>query len=1234
MHRWPLSTSCASCHAAANLGPGRADTVEITAQNKNIPAVPPALQPSRVLTWPNWLRFSGTLLILMCVVSLAGRAMGSWDLAALFPGGNPMAGNSAICQIILGVALWLLAAGRRRPAEICGWVVCGFAVLIGLQHVTGLSFGIDELFVRHTLPPPQPHPGRMAPNTAISFVLAGAAVVLIARPRAPDAVLSLAAGLLLGFTLLALLSYVTGLRLLLFASVSLGMSAATAIGLALLAVTALISWERTAARSARPARPLVVTAVMLLASVGLFSLYLNESQEEANRQENRSYEVVAALNYTELCLTRMQSAARAHVVAGDPALVEFKDDIGRRLRAELNNLDYLLSGRPEALAMIAELREEVAQQRAHLDLLVAVRQEKGAAAATALMEREDAGQKLMEGVRRQINLIEAAERRQQVENDRLVAQTSFETTKVVILGNVLAGLFTFVALYLSRRAEAARLRSELQTRLFVEHAPAAVAMFDPEMRYLVVTRRWLRDYGLEGRDIIGRSHYEVFPEIPGSWKEIHRRCLAGATEVNEQDPFDRADGRRQWLSWRVQPWHEEDGRIGGIVMFTADITEQVQVSERLRESEARLNGIFSSMAEGLVVQDTTGAIIVANAAACRILGLTEEQALGRDCSDPRWQATQPDGSPLPPAEQPFAATLRTGEARHGVELGIARPDGTRCLISVNSEPVRDAAGRLIMVVSSFADVTERHQLMASLAAARDLALEASRLKSQFLANMSHEIRTPMNGIIGMTGLLLDTRLDDEQRQMAGVVQHSAQSLMTIIDDILDFSKIEAGRLHIDAMEFDLGPLVRDALALLEARIQAKQLTLECELGTVEGARLRGDAGRIRQVLLNLLGNAVKFTERGGVRVAVRVMADTPKRLDFRVEVHDTGIGINPEAAPRLFQPFTQADGTTTRRFGGTGLGLAISRQLIELMGGEIGYESAPVQGSLFWFRLSLARVSPAPAAPCVAETAPSAALTPGAGLRVLLAEDNATNQTVACKMLERLGHQVDVAADGEVALARLKEKRFDVVLMDCQMPVLDGYETVQRIRAGAVPGLDPRIPVIALTAYAMPEDRQKCRRAGMDDYLAKPLRPNELAEALARCGFPSQQTTAAKAAPAGIDPGVLDPRQLAQLQQLPGREKASLLDELVAMFLNETPGRLAEIGGFADQHEQAALVSAVHRLAGSAANLGAPGLQAAALAAETAASAGDWAALPEKLRVLDREWERLRFALENLSSPA
>jgi CheY-like chemotaxis protein/HPt (histidine-containing phosphotransfer) domain-containing protein len=483
--------------------------------------------------------------------------------------------------------------------------------------------------------------------------------------------------------------------------------------------------------------------------------------------------------------------------------------------------------------------------------------------------------------------------------------------------------------------------------------------------------------------------------------------------------------------------------------------------------------------------------------------------------------------------------------------------------------------------------------------------------------MSHESRTPMNGVMGMTSVLLGTALDDEQRRFARIILSSAEALLTILDDILDISKLEAGGVRLESIPFSPARIAADAAALLGPRADAKGVALSVEIAEGLGGRM-GDPSRLRQVVLNLLGNAVKFTSAGEVGISVGEAGDG----GLAISVRDTGIGMTEEQQARLFQKFSQADASITRRFGGTGLGLAISHELVALMGGAIAVESAPRAGATFTVTLPLPRCD-------LPDDAFGAA--PGPGLfaartsrRVLVVEDNVINAAVAQTLLEKAGYRVRVASDGEEAVAACAEERFAVILMDAQMPVLDGVEAARRIRANEAAEGRPRTPIVALSANAMDGMRALYTEAGMDDSVAKPFRAEDLLAAVARW-------TAADAPPPGAatppDAGAnVGAESRASLEHSLGAEGAA---RLAAAFTRDLRAQMTAAAEAARRGDLAALARIAHSLSGAAGLFGLDALDRAARALEAAAAQGDRAGATDGAATLLAE---AKAALRILSS--
>ena len=651
--------------------------------------------------------------------------------------------------------------------------------------------------------------------------------------------------------------------------------------------------------------------------------------------------------------------------------------------------------------------------------------------------------------------------------------------------------------------------NELDANTF-ELIPDVIARWGPDLRCRYINRAIEKNTGRPASCFIGKTNAEAGQpaEICQLWDEHLRRVFQTGEEIAVESFFPTPRGLRSYES-TLAPEYAPDGsgRIDNVFVVMRDVTRLKRAEQALRASQSRFQAFMDCNPMVAFIKDTRGRYVYVNRSFETFFQVSLAGLLGKTDTD--WL----------PAEVAHrlqvndSAVLTTSGAAQ-FEESLPGPDGTMShfLVYKFFVPGVEIGQRLLGGLAI--NITERWKAERELAEARDAALESAKLKGAFLANMSHEIRTPLNGLMGMTELLLDTPLTDEQRETAQVISSSGEILLRVVNDILDLSKIDAGMLRFEQRRFDLRGLVGDTVALLAGRARQKGLEFKVAIAPEVPPTLRGDPGRLRQVLTNLIGNALKFTERGGVEIAISCQVQDSEGTTLFFEIRDTGIGISEEGQQRLFEPFSQADNSTTRKYGGTGLGLTISKELVTRMGGTLGVESRFGHGSTFWF---LARFTKdlqeqdprmengtAPHAlqfvPPQQQTATAPApKKPG----VLVVEDNVVNQRVVVHQLERLGCTVQIATNGEEALTQFENGRFDAILMDCHMPLLDGYAATQAIRRiererAARGDVCPAILIIALTASVLEGDRQRCIEAGMDDFLSKPYKREQLEAVLFR----------------------------------------------------------------------------------------------------------------------------------------
>ncbi len=927
-------------------------------------------------------------------------------------------------------------------------------------------------------------------------------------------------------------------------------------------------------------------------------------------------------------------------------------------------------------------------------------------------------------------------------------------------------------------------KAEQKYRSIFDNSPEGIYQTTLDGRLRTINPAMARIFGYDSPEEMVSSVSDASRLLyvyPDQREEFARRVREEGSVSGFEVLGRRKDGTEVWLSVSGHLQRDAVGAVVGIEGMVADIAERKRAEEALRRSEERLRLVVEGVKDyAIFMLDPKGMIVSWNEGAHRIKGYDEQEILGQHFSIFYPEEDRKRGKPE------HCLEMAQEEGTYEEEGWRVHKDGSRFWASVLITALRDEAGLLHGFSKITRDVTERKRAEEEMRKVKEAAEEASLAKSEFLANMSHEIRTPMNAVIGMTGLLLGTDLDPEQREYAETVRSSGEDLLTIINDILDFSKIEAGKVHIEYIAFDLRSAVEETVGLLAERAYGRGLELASLVEADVPGALEGDPGRIRQVLMNLLGNAIKFTEEGEVVLRVGLVEESDDVAVVRFEVKDTGIGMAEVQRSRLFESFSQADTSTTRKYGGTGLGLAISKQLVELMGGEIGVESEPGVGSTFFFTLPLKKQpeaaqrrdftprtdlsdlrvlfvddnetnrkifheqltswgmkkggaehgqkalemlreaaqrdesydlaildmqmpqmdgielarrikedplisstrlvmlsSPGQAsgseetgqvgieahltkpvrparlfdtismvmetpfkespAPSTAEVSGSSADVPliatptlrqskerSSHARVLVVEDNRVNQKVALRILEWLGYRAEVAATGVEAVESVSRMPYAAVLMDVQMPEMDGYEATKEIRKREGPQ-NRHTPIIAMTADAMQGDREESLEAGMDDYVSKPVKPKELGAVLQqwisqpdeKASPPEEQNPDGGASESTTGP--LDQDVLARLREFGDEE---FLDKLAGLFLEDTISLLEALRKAIGVGDAPSVKRVAHALKGSSENMGALKMSTICAELQDVGDSGELERAPVLVERLEAEFGRVRTALE------
>jgi PAS domain S-box-containing protein len=895
----------------------------------------------------------------------------------------------------------------------------------------------------------------------------------------------------------------------------------------------------------------------------------------------------------------------------------------------------------------------------------------------------------------------------------------------------------------------------------VEGLPQSIFRKDVCGRFTFANKRFCEGVGKTLDEIKGKTDFDVFPvELAQKYQRDDQRIFCTGRVLDTVEANQNPDGSKIYVHVVKTPIKNQEGEIIGIQGIYWDVTARKKIEEELAYERDLLRMLLENIPDHIYFKDSQSRFLKVSRGMATLFGLkTTDEAIGKSDFDffaeDHARAAYEDEQKI----------MRTGQPVIAKPEKETWPDGRETWALTTKMPLRNKDGAIIGTFGISKDITALEKAQAELKVARDAALESTRLKSEFLANMSHEIRTPMNAIIGMTGLVLETDISMEQRDFVETIRASADVLLTLINDILDFSKIEAGKMVLETVDFDLNELLEGTTELVVAKAHGKGIELVSWIRQDVPTRLRGDPGRLRQILANLLSNAVKFTDQGEVVLHVGKESETDAQVQLRFSVRDTGIGIQREAQEMIFQSFTQADGSTTRKYGGTGLGLAISRQLVEIMHGRIGVESEPGKGSCFWFEIPLEKQSAdahsqatrslenlaglralivddnatnrrlleyqlglfrtvtaqaasgrealemmreaarigqpfalvildhqmpemdgvtlariikgdpaisnarlvmltslghrlAPAqikelalaaylikpvkqsrlGDCLAEVMGIAAENgektaagqvnesqpePIAGFRILVAEDNPVNQKVILRQLKKLGGAAEAVANGIEVIEAMSQIPYDLILMDCQMPEMDGYEAARRIRKREADhrSAESGAPcyIIALTANALAGDRQKCLDAGMNDYISKPVHLRELQSALERADTKLSRKREHQCPDERLS--------MEAWRDLGIADSAEAVAELLDLFRKDGAFRVQQMLTAAAEKNTKQWLAAAHSLKGSSSNLGARSLSALCADAEKTARAENSISLTDLSRKIKGEFERVIEAI-------
>lgn len=726
--------------------------------------------------------------------------------------------------------------------------------------------------------------------------------------------------------------------------------------------------------------------------------------------------------------------------------------------------------------------------------------------------------------------------------------------------------------------------SEKRYLMLLETMTEGVLHVDNDHMILFANKSFCEMMGYSKQEVIGQTFYRFLPDgktrkLVDQKSELRQQLISDQYELE----LVRKDGTLICLLVGASPQQDENGVVTGSLGTFTDISERKKIEEALQSSEKRFRTLFEDAQAFLCTHTLDGTLLSINKAGARMVGLEPDALQGQNFR----QLLAPE------AESDFAAYLAITHQQHqatGIFRVINKVEDTFHYIVYRNILYQESDKEPYVIVSA-QDISDRISVEEELRQAKLVAENSVKVKEQFLANISHEIRTPMNGIIGLTGVLQKMIGDEEQKGYLKAIQSSADKLLIIINDILDFSKIEAGKLEFETTEFSPRRVLQESIQLFEAKAAEKNNKLKAIIDADVPQMVVGDPGKLSQILNNLLSNATKFTQQGQIRVYLELVSEQPDGFQLEFQVQDTGIGIPENKILSIFESFTQGSSDTTRKYGGTGLGLTICKQMVELQGGNIQVKSKPNQGSTFTFTLPFMKAQHGCEEGC--PTCAPVQVNPQelGSLRILLAEDNQINQLLVKKVTRDWGYELDIAENGLQALAMFRKTRYDIILMDMQMPEMDGYEAMAVIRNSPEP--EKATPIIALTAHASPREAAKCLDAGADLYVSKPFKPEELLSNIAGL---LRKNPAFQVVLPGKEPDQAKPNEsrkyidLQYLEEMADGDQ-TFIAEILSMFVQQTPQNLESLQAYSAEKNWKGVKALAHKMKSSVVMIGNPELE-------------------------------------------